>query len=105
MDESIQEQLGQLELQRITKLSQAIRIGALLRPQCQGITDGKGGTCALGSAYEAMTGQFPPSTADAAWFLMEAFPDAEDEVCNIFPLNDSGWTREAIADKLEAMGY
>ena len=51
------------------KLSEAIRRGAALRPQAHGdysriLANGTICTCALGAAYEAITGQIPPSVHD-----------------------------------------
>lgn len=92
---------------KITKLSEAIRIGARLRPQCVGEYFMDGRSCAYGAAWEAM-GRLP----------YEKMPAAVTQVCEelgfyvpldvavkVYSLNDSGWTRERIADWLEGAGY
>lgn len=104
-DESVIKQFEQA--QQITKLSQAIRIGAKLRPQCRdGFFTDSHGTCALGAAYEAVSGNLPPVVGAMVVERLRAhgiqFPEPFP---NIICWNDSGMTREAIADKLEAMGY
>jgi hypothetical protein len=47
--------------EEITKLSEAIRIGATKRPQCTGDYFDNGGSCALGAAWEAMGTGSPAS--------------------------------------------
>lgn len=94
------------------KLSEAIRLGAMLKPQ--GFGHGSGyphasATCALGAAYEA-------SDCGAGWASLEKrFP-----VVNALPLkcptcgkanpgmvphlnDDHRWTREQIADWVESI--
>jgi len=94
--------------QQITKLSQAIRIGAKLRPQGFGqLWDGHG-TCALGAAIEAIWGEGSiysmPDGSRSYDDIRLLFPFADR--LNIDELNDKQrLTREQIADKLEAMGY
>lgn len=97
-------------MDKLTKLSQAIRLGATFRPQCVRAsgTVGKNGelesTCALGAAMEAI-GVSPLDTSilplDAlARFKLEPF------VCGAIILRNDllGWTREQIADWLEQQG-
>lgn len=91
------------------KLSDAIRIGARIRPQCRldPFRDGK--SCAIGAAYEGATGEYNEEMDMC---------DIRDELrirgiwpltlptSAIWPLNDcERWSREQIADWLEAQGY
>jgi hypothetical protein len=95
------------------KLSEAIRLGAMMKPQGFGLGSGNRKaerTCALGAAYEAgnVTGSWPS--------LVQAFPivkEAEEQACPacgetqdglIAHINDHHrWTREEIADWVEAI--
>lgn len=87
---------------KITKLSQAIRIGAKLRPQGRGQLLYRGASCALGAAIEGM-GLTPCDDMN--------FKDLQDmfgsTLCAfVIDWNDNhGLTREQIADKLEALGF
>lgn len=103
MDLSEQKNLEQE--QKITKLSLAIRIGALFRGQCKNEYFGNGGSCALGAAWEAMRMKgYPPMGVDEAvkemGFQVPFFTAVEIAI-----KNDEGWTRERIADWLEWQGY
>ena len=112
MDESV---VKHLEQQQITKLSQAIREGAKLRPQCTGFTFRDGRSCALGAAYEAAFG-YP---TDDIYFSGDRDGEMARKLHEKFNIpwsfslprevgmymNDAGMTREAIADRLEAIGY
>jgi hypothetical protein len=83
------------------RLSEAIRIGAKLRPQCRETFFQHGRSCALGAAVEAITGK---ASADfqGSW---EKFFNAPDEVFGpILIRNDSGEPRESIAAWLESQG-
>lgn len=109
------------------KLSEAIRLGAMLKPQSRtNMIDRDGGTCALGSALDAI-GELPsyetwsgmPSTAACevlvnalwrAWPMLRStvthpLDGMEWSVGAIVPsLNDDyRWTREAIADWVETI--
>jgi hypothetical protein len=89
------------------KLSEAIRIGARIRPQCRGSFFREGGSCALGAAYEAITGRVLPEYADAT-SLHGVVPHMRDHNFrfSIVRKNDGDrWTRERIADWLEAQGF
>lgn len=124
------------------KLSTLIREGAQLRPQVFGsavsLLDGhidengkldedgpcEYGTCALGAAYEAITGQLPDNTdpfETTVAFIQDstdsigaeiAYPDGtslstyvDQTVDVVVSLNDYyKWTREQIADYLEQQG-
>ena len=101
-----EQQVGKL------KLSDAIRIGAKIRPQCFGYLFKNGGSCALGAAFEGLYGYPLPegSGFDTAlmdkggeWFYF-IHPSYEifDEIVR---RNDQyGQTREQIADYLESIG-
>ena len=97
------------------KLSEAIRQGAAIRPQayrdyCTRLPDGGYATCALGAAYEALTGQLPPSAYGPVdhvdLFLRgkygEAYSIRRDAIveCN----DEDRLSREEIAAQLEARG-
>lgn len=99
-------------LQTGLRLSEAIRKGALLAPQtrCGRYTNREtGATCAFGAAYEAVTGEkiyhgspgvVPPhwDLANQSFFTHFGF--------GILYANDvRAWSREQIADALEALGH
>lgn len=89
------------------KLSEAIREGAKLRPQYFGADYfGNGGSCALGAAYEAVTGH-GHYYADDAPTIEDLFPSLTVELeMEIWDKNDQEClSREQIADWLEARGY
>ena len=96
------------------KLSEAIRMGAKLRPACTGVWFQNGRSCALGAAFESYYGRVAdmpkgfPSDQDNA-LLGKAFPvlrvQRRDTLYgSIFKKNDGGESREAIADWLESKG-
>jgi len=113
------------------KLSEAIRVGALLRPPTLrrffgvDLKTGRWCSCALGAAYEGVVGQcVEGSTLDENTVQRELFrqfpmlatvvayppmlePDWEGTVYEVVTaLNDSfWWTREQIADWLASIGY
>lgn len=94
------------------KLSEAIRIGAKFRPQCTGDMFVGGGSCALGAAFEALTGRTDYYSSDVLpitryWPSLGREGGFPGELMNeITDRNDSGeYTREQIADWLEAQGY
>lgn len=112
------------------KLSRAIREGAKLRPQCTGdytLTREIDGqivdcTCALGAAFEAITGRLPlrdflddndrvlrtiRRSTGLSWTIQVNLPAGDLQTHPLAAtsiLNDSGWTREQIADWLESQG-
>lgn len=95
---------------KVLKLSEAIRIGCLLRPkQCVGVFGlGNLSSCAIGAAYEAITGMDPSNGVPMAWTnecLDANVAYAKRYGMSPYRDNDSGTTREAIADRLEALGY
>lgn len=86
------------------KLSDAIRLGAMIRPQGFGsYFDGK--SCALDAAYEAAGGTF--WTLEAQWGLLSCVLHPVDKAVFtlhyvVTSLNDRyRWTREDIADQVE----
>lgn len=86
------------------KPSQALRIGAALRPQCFQTPFRDGGSCALGAMYE---GCGRPYTLDhqreVSAYLRKRFPHLYQ--IGVYKKNDFElWTREQIADWLEAQG-
>lgn len=100
-------------MDKISKLSQAIRLGATFRPQCRGDLFRDGKSCAIAAAYEAVTGnsQYGPETEGEhpGSVLQERFGMTVriwQEIVNRnngrfgFPLS----TREEIADWLESEG-
>jgi hypothetical protein len=103
-------------MDKIRRLSDAIRLGATFRPQCIGHLFRDGKSCALGAAYEAVNNSITgPRKANV---LMRRFPALKEKVrhpltsgitdklvCVIPSLNDAHrWTRERIADWLESIG-
>jgi len=92
---------------KITKLSDAIRLGATFKPQCTGTFFDNGRSCALGAALDAMATDDPNE-------LVRRFPHLEQHRNSfgwtlysiIVELNDQEhWTRERIASWLESIGY
>lgn len=90
---------------RPLRLSEAIRIGSKIRPQIrvpnrENITSG---SCALGAAYEAVTGKYNP-TGDGR-YVLTLFDISAALACRVASRNDAGQSRESIADWLESEGY
>ena len=99
------------------KLSEAIREGAKLRPQCTSgeYFDLDGTSCAMGAAFEAETGHTNLSNDR----LEHAFPELARPTKKPINYGTSGsleyaiarlndeykWTREQIADWVEEQGY
>lgn len=100
-------------MDKITKLSQAIRLGATFRPQqISHITNAERTTsCALMAAYEAVFGISPKEFCD---YPIPTFIDLRDRLgidknsgvfCRVMNMNNhEHMSREAIADTLEAEG-
>ena len=84
------------------KVSEAIRIGAKIRPQCYGGMFVGFGSCALGAAMEG----FECFGVDADALIMEArVAFAQVIGIDIPTANDQyRWTREEIAEVLERIG-
>lgn len=93
----------------ILTLSEAMRIGARLRPQCVGRAFHDGASCAWGAAWEGSGGSYDEGKpySQIAFALVDRFKAgrAFGHEISIASLNDSGRSREEIADMLEAMGY
>lgn len=97
----------------VLKLSDAIRVGARLRPQCSGWAFISGKSCALGAAYEGRTGHAcsPEAWEELSRVVPEGYRyDASGLTWGpvgyeIVKRNDSGQTREQIADWLQSKGY
>jgi len=100
------------------KLSEAIRLGAMLQPQQRGEMFGTSGTCALGAAAEAIgrLSDWGRSHSYNEWRLQwplltqavsgPAGVSIDDPrlLKKITRLNDGyGWTREQIADWVETI--
>lgn len=97
------------------KLSEAIRLGAMLKPQGFGACLWDGRTCAMGAAYDAIGGLGVIDDgkgwgkALAVWPSLRIFLGRECHLCSdespmpseanvIAHMNDAhGWTREQIA--------
>jgi hypothetical protein len=96
---------------KIKKLSDAIRLGATFRPQCRRTLFDLGSSCAIGAAYEALTGI---NTTEG--YNLSTSPSVEGLLARRFGVSMElldeviGWndherlTREQIADRLEAKG-
>ena len=92
------------------KLSEAIRIGAKIRPQCSGEWYREGKSCAMGAAAEAdgwkdYAVQYRNKNIVYPWMRFKkrfGIDDAMQE--HIWRRNDSGESRESIADWLESQG-
>jgi len=87
------------------KFSEAIRRGAKIRPQCAGRLFKDGHSCALGAAWEGKAGNtVPPNWNGRDW--ADYFRVPWEAIIDAITRNDSGkYTREQIADWLEAQGY
>jgi hypothetical protein len=95
----VQQKVGKL------RLSEAIRVGAKIRPQCTRDFFYANGSCAFGAAYEAATGVVKRN------LLMEDFFLLWPELKNLLDIriavsrrNDSGESRESIAAWLDSIG-
>lgn len=108
MDESV---VRVFEEQKVgtLRLSDAIRIGAKLHPQGHSALYENGKTCALGAAFVATFGRVPAPIGAAEpdyMRLYATYPALRKLKRDIWNRNDGyGWTREQIADWVEAQGY
>lgn len=94
------------------KLSEAIRLGAMLKPQGFGEYVRAGATCAMGAAFDAL-GALDVPFSESEVFPIVSIVSPRCPICNarsycgdigsmIFHLNDDHkWTRERIADQVE----
>lgn len=95
---------------KLRTFSQAIRLGASFRPQAFGIMfDADGGSCAIGAAYEAVTGiggfEQNGRATEIYKELEKRFPGSERIGHSIVIFNDgTKFTREQIADWVEEQG-
>lgn len=101
------------------KLSEAIRLGAMVTPQCTRRFYHDGATCAFGSALHAVgaLNRENPMDSEQNQFIYQRWPLTEQRaacpVCGMvakmfivgaFCLNDTHhWTREQIADWVETL--
>jgi hypothetical protein len=103
---------GEVQQAGRLRLSEAIRIGAKIRPQCKSFLFFAGKSCALGAAYEAFFGH---PGADGYWSdkdlrFMESFGTKLRGKYPALPFveivsrNDRGESRESIADWLQSQG-
>ena len=92
-----------VESAQIIKLSEAIRLGSKLRPQCFGVFISDVGSCALAAAYEAVFGERINDVRFAVRSLSERFNIHDDQLFEIIiSHNDhSKWTGERIAEWVE----
>jgi hypothetical protein len=100
--------------QQITRLSQAIREGAKLRPQCKKFVFAHGKSCAIGAWLEGLG--YPYKEGAHLSYLLALPPSIEDAFASadsayrqkyrlwIWQDNDQGRSRESIADRLESIG-
>lgn len=91
-------------MDKIQKLSQAIRLGATFRPQCNGSYFNNGRSCAIGAAYEAITGLTDVEDGIVGRVLNTRFQLPENMLSRVVFRNDCGETREEISDWLEGQG-
>jgi hypothetical protein len=93
--------------ERMMKLSEAIRLGAMLGPQAFGCLEYNGATCALGAAYKALGITKPSEMNLGEPFENITCPECGDvgrgdSLVTIAHLNDiHRWTREHIAEQVE----
>lgn len=113
-----QSEVLKFEQQTTLTLSQAIRIGARLRPQARSCFFYEGKSCALGAAFEAVYGypnlgcvgfstRVPCKDIPFSEALSKAFPELSGNLKReIWQRNDiQRQSREQIADWLEKEGY
>jgi hypothetical protein len=104
------------------RLSEAIRLGAMMKPPARGVMGGAGGTCAIGAAADAI-GHLHDREFRNAWDAfsqvwpilgVQTFGPSDTWTGRrkvkfhvrsiILSLNDDdGWTREQIADWVESI--
>lgn len=95
---------------KIKTLSQAIRLGATFRPQCRFSLFLDGKSCALGAAFEALTGvgdtdgYMKADVQSAGTLFQQRFGSPNWLLKEVEARNDSGSTREDVAAWLESQG-
>lgn len=112
------DQKNKIEHPDSIKFSEAIRRGAKLRRQCANVYHIGSLSCVLGAAYEGIgekldqVSEFEIEEVLHKRFPFLVFPTSSeteiqdtDLVDEIIDRNDSGMTREDIADWLESIGY
>lgn len=93
------------------RLSAAMRIGAMMRPQCTGEWFFEGRSCALGAAFEGAGRKaeaFSYKHEHDAWpysAVTSVFGVHQNITEQVFKRNDKGESRESIADWLESQGF
>lgn len=86
------------------KFSEAVRIGAKLRPQAFDWSSVE--SCVLMAAYEGHYGHMPKNWTVVNRFLDEVYKIPDDISGEAMQRNDNDrWTRERIADWLESQGF
>lgn len=100
------------------RLSEAIRLGALMKPQRFGYANKDGKTCAAGAAYDAIDLDFNEQTPEAWKWVGQVLRYCPHPNCNAYGhdrpkvvqyilslcLNDGHrWTRERIAVWIESV--
>ena len=82
------------------KLSEAIRMGAKLRPQARGEYFTDGGSCAVGAAWEVVTGETRLPVSFPRKKVAERLGIGDPELITIIANKNDGenLTREEIAD-------
>ena len=99
-----QQQVGKL------KLSEAIRIGARIRPQCRYDAFRNGKSCAWGAAWEGSGHPYQEDkTHVQIWASSDEWMAASRALrascgVGVAELNDRGESRGQIANRLEALG-
>ncbi len=111
MDESVIQYFEKPEQKTKLRLSDAIRIGARLRPQCVGRLYRYGGSCVIGAAFEgagwkAEAEKYEAKEGSSPWhWLEERFGVPHAIVDRIWRRNDlCDESRESIADWLQSIG-
>lgn len=84
--------------------SEALRIGAALRPQCFNYFFKHGQSCALGAMYEGYGNPYDQHAVCEISKFFKTLPLDAGIVHYIASMNNAGVTREAIADWLELQG-
>jgi len=97
---------GQDRTETKLKPSQAMRIGAALRPQCTKKLFFQGASCALGAMWEGYGNPYQEGGPELYSLFRDFFPTDRCLVESIWYKNDfHGWSREQIAEWLESLGY